>query len=94
MKITGAWKVGVGIGLGYLLGRYLIPLATGAQVNLPPPGPVAPDNRPAINRIAGDMINTCDKLRPVLRQLELDTNDGSLSVPDIARLAGQINQLT
>lgn len=94
MKISGFWKVGAGIGIGYLLGRYLLPLATGATVNLPPPGPVAPDNRPEINRIAGDLINVCDKLRPTLRQLQVDTNDGSLSAQDLFRLTQQVSQLT
>lgn len=99
MKLAGPIKVGAGIALGYVLGRYLIPLARGVPVGGSGKAPSQPDSsgdtsRPPIYRISGDMRNICRQLDPFLAQLHRDSEDGELSVTDLWNAYGQIRRIT
>lgn len=83
-------RVGGGVLVGYLLGRYLVPAARGIDVSAPPAQ--APSRDIPLHRITGDFLSTCRDLRPLLNQLHVDTADGELDVGDAARAIMQFNQ--
>jgi len=80
-----------GIAIG-LVGGYLITKTFEKK----PPVPTAAEQAegPPAYRIAGDIINMCDTMRPILFDFRRALEDGSASPAEIYGIYQQINRLT
>ena len=80
-----------GIAIG-LLGGYLITKAF--EKKAPVPTAAERTEGPPAYRIAGDIVNMCDTMRPILVDFRRALADGSASPAEIYSLYQQINRLT